>query len=300
MTGKGGDTQPTTNVPGTEGTSETTRSREHKPGGPEQHIGATTAITDKRRYPEFTVGSLCTGIGGIDLGLERAGWAIRWQSEIDPYCARVLTAHWPKVPNLGDMTAIDWENDGLDYGDGIARSLHVDLICAGYPCQPFAYAGRRRGADDPRHLWPAVRDAIRALRPRWALLENVPGHLGLGFDAVLADLAALGFDAEWSLVPACALGAPHLRERLFCVAYAPGGDGEGEMPHHPRAGTRRRFQPRGGGSYPRPDRWLPEPAMDRVAHGIPSKLVRAPLHALGNTVVPQVAEWVGRRIMAAA
>ena len=231
----------------------------------------------------MTVGSLCTGIGGLDRGLEQAGLRVVWQCELDPYCRQVLAAHWPEVPCYDDVRHLP------------ADLERVDLVCAGYPCQPFSFCGNRAGADDPRHLWPAVRDAIRSLRPRWALLENVPGHLGLGFDTVLADLAALGFDAEWSLISACSMGAPHLRERLFCVAYTPGGDGEGEVSHHPRAGARRGFQPRGSGGYPRPDRWLPESPVDRVAYGVPSKLVRAPLHALGNAVVPQVAEWVGRR-----
>jgi site-specific DNA-cytosine methylase len=162
----------------------------------------------------LTVGSLFSGIGGLDLGLERAGMTVRWQSEIDPYCCRVLAKHWPDVPNLGDVTTVDW-----------STVEPVDLVCGGYPCQPFSLAGRRSGADDPRHLWPHFRDAIRHLRPRYALLENVPGHLTLGFADVLADLAELGFDAEWSIVSAADVGAPHLRRRLFVVAYA---NGEGK------------------------------------------------------------------------
>jgi DNA (cytosine-5)-methyltransferase 1 len=162
----------------------------------------------------LTVGSLFSGIGGIDLGLERVGMTVRWQSEIDPYATRVLAKHWPTVPNLGDITQIDWENDGLDHGDGIARSLHVDVIAGGYPCQPFSVAGGRRGDTDPRHLWPHFHRAIRCLRPRYALLENVPGHLSLGFGD-----SSIGYDVEWCSIPAAAMGAPHLRWRLFAVAY---------------------------------------------------------------------------------
>jgi DNA (cytosine-5)-methyltransferase 1 len=162
----------------------------------------------------LTVGSLFSGIGGIDLGLERAGMRVVWQSEVDPYCCRVLAKHWPDVPNLGDVKLIDWE-----------QVERVDLICGGYPCQPFSVAGRQRGDEDSRHLWPWMLDAIRVLRPRYALLENVPGHLALGFGRVLGDLAEVGYDATWDCIPAAAVGAPHLRDRVFVVAYP---DGEGE------------------------------------------------------------------------
>jgi len=152
--------------------------------------------------------SLFSGIGGLDLGLERAGMEVVAQCEVDPYCCRVLAKHWPHVPNLGDVTAIDW-----------STVPDVDLICGGYPCQPFSLAGRRQGADDVRHLWPYVLDAVRHLRPRWVLLENVPGHLSLGFGRVLGDLAESGYDAEWDCIPAAAVGAPHRRDRVFIVAY---------------------------------------------------------------------------------
>ena len=172
----------------------------------------------------YTVGSLFSGIGGLDLGLERARWTVRWQSEIDSYCSRVLAKHWPEVPNLGDVKTIDWSD--------VER---VDLICGGYPCQPFSSAGSRRGTDDARHLWPYMRDAIGVLRPRLALMENVPGHLSLGFGDVLGDLAELGYDAEWDCIPAAALGAPHLRYRVFIVAHA-NGDGYGKQQDARRVG----------------------------------------------------------------
>jgi DNA (cytosine-5)-methyltransferase 1 len=162
----------------------------------------------------LTVGSLFTGIGGLDLGLERAGMRVLWQSEIDPYCCEVLAKHWPEVPNLGDVTAIDWQ-----------AVQPVDVICGGYPCQPFSLAGARKGTTDERHLWPYFANAIRVLRPRFALLENVAGHLTLGFGEVLRALAEIGYDAQWDCVPAAAVGAPHRRDRLFVVAY-PNGDGK--------------------------------------------------------------------------
>lgn len=229
----------------------------------------------------LTVGSLFSGIGGIDLGLERAGMRVIWQSEIDPYASRVLAKHWPDVPNLGDITEVDWST--------VERP---DLICGGYPCPPFSFAGRRAGTDDPRHLWPHFADAIRHLRPRWVLLENVPGHLSLGFDEVLADLAALGFDAEWELLPAAAFGAPHLRYRLFVVAYPSGGRGPGD-------GLRPGWSSSGGRGPTPPDTsrgwWESEPEVGRVAARVPSRVDR--LRCLGNAVVPQVAEYVGRLIV---
>jgi len=156
----------------------------------------------------LTVGSLFSGIGGMDLGLERAGHKVIWQSEIDPYCNKVLKKHWPDVPNLGDITTIDW-----------GKVERPDIICGGYPCQPFSTAGKRNGTADPRHLWPAMHNAICLLRPRYAIMENVRGHLSLGFGNVLADLAEIGYDAEWQVIPAAAVGAPHKRDRVFIVAY---------------------------------------------------------------------------------
>jgi DNA (cytosine-5)-methyltransferase 1 len=193
------------------------------------------------------VGSLFSGIGGIDLGLERAGMTVAWQSEIDPYASRVLAKHWPQVPNLGDITQIDWSS-----------VEPVDLICGGYPCQPFSLAGVRRGESDPRHLWPHFHNAIRHLRPRHALLENVPGHLSLGFGRVLGDLAEIGYDVEWASIPAAAVGAPHLRYRIFAVAHPAGdtwrfrdGDGATDVPDtNVVAGERLDTDPGDGGTVP--------------------------------------------------
>ena len=156
----------------------------------------------------LTVGSLFSGIGGFDLGLERAGMKVIWQSEIDPFACKVLKKHWPEVPNYGDIKQIDW-----------ATVPRPDVICGGYPCQPFSTAGKRRGTDDPRHLWPWVRTAISELRPRYAILENVRGHLTMGALQVLGEITELGYDAEWRIVSAAGVGAPHRRDRLIIVAY---------------------------------------------------------------------------------
>lgn len=154
------------------------------------------------------IGSLCSGYGGLDMAAEWVlGAAVVWHAENAVAPARILEARWPGVPNHGDLTRIDW------------RAIEpVDVLTAGYPCQPFALAGRRKGADDVRHLWPYVRAAIRHLRPRLTILENVAGHRSLGFDRVLGDLAEDGFNAVWTSVRASDVGAAHGRERLFVCA----------------------------------------------------------------------------------
>ena len=166
----------------------------------------------------LTVGSLFSGIGGFDLGLERAGMKVIWQSEIDEFASKVLKKHWPDVPNLGDITKVDW-----------SEVERPDVICGGYPCQPFSQAGKRGGENDARHLWPAMHNAICVLRPQYALMENVRGHLSLGFNRVLGDLAEIGYDAEWQVIPAAAVGALHKRDRVFIVAYASSECGNGRQ-----------------------------------------------------------------------
>jgi DNA (cytosine-5)-methyltransferase 1 len=156
----------------------------------------------------LTVGSLFSGIGGLDLGLERAGMEVIWQSEIDPYACRVLNKHWPKVVNHGNIKEIDW-----------TRVERPDVICGGYPCQPFSTAGQRKGEEDPRHLWPWVRECISVLRPRYAILENVRGHLSLGGTTVIREIANLGYCVEWRVVSAASVGANHRRDRIILLAY---------------------------------------------------------------------------------
>ncbi|GFH64560.1 hypothetical protein Srut_10740 [Streptomyces rutgersensis] len=156
------------------------------------------------------IGSLCSGYRGLDMAVEQVlGATTAWVSDIDPGANKILAHHWPTVPNLGDLTAARWED-----------VEPVDIVCGGYPCQPFSLAGKRKGTQDERHIWPWIACALGVLRPRIAFFENVPGHLRLGFDTVLADLAALGFDAEWCLVRASEVGAPHPRRRLFLLAVA--------------------------------------------------------------------------------
>lgn len=233
---------------------------------------------------QLTFGSLFSGIGGIDLGFERAGMRCAWQCEFDPYCRRVLSKHWPDVECYPDVRAL-------------AYPPAVDVLVGGFPCQPFSLAGKRKAQDDPRHLWPEFARLVGELRPRYVVGENVRGLTSKGLDLVLADLAGLGYDAEWQVVSASAVGAPHLRERVFIVAY-PNADGEGRTDSEGRPGPawpdrRTVFGPDAyqAGAYV----WEPEPSVDRVAHGVPARMDR--LRALGNAVVPQVAEFVGSLIV---
>jgi DNA (cytosine-5)-methyltransferase 1 len=158
--------------------------------------------------------SLFAGIGGIDLGLEAHGCTTVAYSEVDPYASAVMAQHFPDAVNLGDVTTIDWEATRDELGP-------FDIICGGFPCQDISLAGKGAGiADGTRSgLWSHYADAIRILRPRGVLVENVAALLARGIDRVLGDLAACGYDAEWDCVPAAAVGAPHRRDRLFICAY---------------------------------------------------------------------------------
>lgn len=162
--------------------------------------------------PTLTFGSLFSGIGGLDLGLERAGMRCEWQVEIDDYATKVLTKHWPDVARHGDVRDVGKHN--------LSR---VDCIVGGFPCQPHSAAGQRKASEDERDLWPEFARIIRELEPRWIVAENVLGLLssedGTFFGGILRDLAEAGYDARWHVLSAAQFGAPHLRERVILVAY---------------------------------------------------------------------------------
>jgi len=163
----------------------------------------------------ITVGSLFSGIGGLELGLERTGgFKTIWFSEIDDYASAVLKKHWPGIQNLGDITKVDW--------NAIERP---DMLTGGFPCQDVSVAGKGGGVREGARsgLWREYAKAIRILRPRFILAENVPMLAKRGLDVVLADLAEMGYDAEWGLLSASAVGAMHKRERIFIFAYTNGG-----------------------------------------------------------------------------
>jgi len=254
-------------------------------------------------------GSLFAGIGGLDLGLERAGMECIWQVENDDYCNRVLEEHWPDVPRYGDVHDVGRHNLETP-----------DLICGGFPCQPVSLAGKRKAQADPRWLWPEFARVVDELRPRYVLVENVPGLYTLGGAEVLADLASLGYDAEWDAIPAAAVGAPHLRYRVFIVAvdYSVGrrlsesNKNTSKQEAQQRifettstgvadanaGGRNRRTRIFGEGrrkELANSGQWTTEPDVGRVAHGVPARVDR--LRALGNAIVPQVAEWIMRQIV---
>ena len=155
------------------------------------------------------VGSLCTGYGGLERGIEQAFGPIDlvFVSDIDKDVNTLLDHHHPDTPNLGDLTKVNWK-----------QQQPVDLLCAGYPCQPFSTAGLRKGAEDERAIFGWVADAISVLRPERILLENVAGHLVIGGVGVIAELTRLGYECRWGVVRASDAGAAHRRERLFIWA----------------------------------------------------------------------------------
>ena len=154
------------------------------------------------------LGSLCTGYGGLDMGVA-AHYATTpaWCSDNDPDCAQVLDARLPGVPNLGDLTTVDWD-----------QVEPVDIVCAGFPCQPFSFAGKREGTNDERAIFAYIADGISVLRPGIVVLENVAAITSLGGPGVVGTLTGLGYDLRWGLVRAADAGAPHRRARWFCVA----------------------------------------------------------------------------------
>ena len=309
----------------------------------------------------LSVGSLFSGIGGMDLGFERAGFSIAWQCEIDPFCRKVLAKHWHGIPCHEDVKNVS------------ARSVPgVDCIIGGFPCQPVSVAGSRRGDQDDRWMWPHMLRIVRELRPRWICVENVPGLRTLGADRVLEDLEEVGYTVWPLVVGANDVGAPHRRKRVWFVAHCnpsrlgdanpegrpvtkpnfqewiadtfgtglvnangprrqeagcrypldagsqsqPGcselGNAESDDERRKWTGSRgQQIEDRGSGSrWPsRPGEpqhgWeaprTTQPGLGRATDGISRRLAnrnrRDKLKALGNAVVPQVAEMIARAIL---
>lgn len=274
------------------------------------------------------VGSLFSGVGGFDLGLERAGMRVVWQSEIDPFAAAVLRKHWPSVPNLGDIRSIR------------GRAVEpVDVLCGGFPCQDISVAGKGAGIEGERSgLWREYARIIAECRPRWVIAENVPALRTRGYDRVADDLEAAGYAVWPFVVGADDVGAPHRRKRVWIVAHADtqrrepqrrGGLFDGERPAQRNdidgcrgarvsadadsdsmegmvAWAQPREYERQTGLHDRAAGcgvWQagpPVPAICELDDGIPAGLVRhrrPALAALGNALLPQIAEALGRAIM---
>lgn len=268
--------------------------------------------------------ALCSGIGGIELGIQLAEPSARTvcyvEREAYPLAvtlARIRDGVFDDAPIWTDIKTFD----------GKPWCGVVDCITGGYPCQPFSYAGRRKGEDDPRHLWPDIRRIISEIQPRFCFFENVAGHLSLGFESVWGDLSDMGYTVEAGLFTAAEVGAPHKRQRLFILAHTDAGrrweQGDGQqLASGPDRGSVELGDTDGSGSQGRgkPGRektdevpaWPPsptnsdawaevlrleaslEPAIRRVADGIPNRVDR--LAATGNAVVPAVAATAWRQL----
>lgn len=161
--------------------------------------------------------SLFSGVGGIDLAAEWAGMNTVAFCEREPFPQKVLRKHWPNTPIYDDVCTLSrevLERDGI-----ITNDRAIDIISAGYPCQPESLAGERKGTADDRWLWPEVRRLINEIRPHWFIGENVFGHVSMGLDIVLSDLEADNYTTEAIIIPACSSGAPHRRDRVFIVGH---------------------------------------------------------------------------------
>lgn len=266
---------------------------------------------------------LFSGIGGFSLGLGAAGMETVAFCEIQPFCQKVLAKHWPDVPIYSDITALTAERLA---DDGISD---IGLVCGGFPCQPFSNAGKRKGAEDDRHLWPEMLRVIREVQPNIVIGENVAGIINMELDGVLSDLEALGYSCGAFVIPACAVDAGHRRDRAWIVAHSdsigpqertdecrPGrASNGGIVSGHKDNGVFAQKADSNSGCGKQPSRGVhfgvgrenksisgyrsikrpTEPPLCRATDGIPQRLDR--LKSLGNAVVPQVVEEIGRAIM---
>jgi DNA (cytosine-5)-methyltransferase 1 len=283
------------------------------------HLGL---VINRKRVIVLTYGSLFSGIGGIDLGFERAGLTCLYQVENSEYCTKVLAKHWPDVPRYGDIKQL-------------TTMPYVDILVGGPPCQPFSHAGKGLGQSDDRYLWPEMLRLIRLNSPHYVVVENVYGLVtskqGLVLETVYSDLERAGYEViPPTVFPAAAIGAVHRRDRVWIVAhqarthgYSEGLEGctrqelpscqltamgvrgkdaayptgigsqgqrQHEQPLHPAEGSPWETCESLDGSW-----WSAEPAVGRVANGVPRRVDR--LKGLGNAVVPQVAETVARILL---
>ena len=267
---------------------------------------------------------LFSGIGGFSLGLERAGMKTVAFCEVDKKCQAVLKKHWPGVPIFDDVSNLK--------GEDIEGT--VDVICGGFPCQDISLAGKGAGLEGSRSgLWSEFKRLIEEIKPKYAIIENVSALRSRGLDQVLREISEIGYDAEWHCITAASIGAPHRRDRIWIVAYprnstgrdsitgSLGRDGERELEEKVRTsettettrssetsetlsdsnseGLQGQWEITGRISKELQDIsysrwWQVEPDVGRVAHGIPNRVDR--LKQLGNAVVPQIPELIGRAI----
>ena len=275
---------------------------------------------EKKRGRVVRLFDVCSGIGGMSLGLERAGMTTVAFCEIDPFCRKILKKHWPDVPVFEDLKELASEPRGT--------IPEFDIIAGGVPCQPFsvANANKRKGQEDDRHLWPFMFEIIKQQEPAFVLVENVAGFVNMALDDVLTDLESEGYASQSYLIPACSVDAPHRRERCWVISYSDRrgkpeqivakqkitkritnhcayvADSKGErMERHWTSGVEE-SQASSGSRLPRrnsargePAVWPPEPWVGRVADGGPNRVDR--IKGLGNAVVPPLVEVLGHAIM---
>jgi DNA (cytosine-5)-methyltransferase 1 len=262
---------------------------------------------------------LFAGIGGIALAAEWADIETVAFCEREPFCQKVLKKHWPKVPIFDDVKTLNRQL--LEEKGVIEPGGTIDIISGGFPCQPYSLAGKRKGKEDDRDLWPEMFRIIKELRPTWVVGENVANFVNMELDRTLSNLESIGYKGQSFIIPACAVDAKHRRERTFIVAYSDsGGHIHGQVKEFPTE-TREHAQckpvssssdvsnasskrlPRGketgnfkekrknsdkhpSGFHQEPrGQWAVEPDVGRVAYGVPNRVDR--LKGLGNAVVPQ-------------
>lgn len=233
---------------------------------------------------------LFSGIGGFALAAAQAGFETIGFCEIDKFCDKVLKKYWPAVINYGDIKQLNY-------------ATHVDLITGGFPCQPFSIAGNKKGKKDERYLWPEFLRIIRQSRPAWVVAENVKGLLEMGLDNILDDLETEGYNTQAYLIPACAVGAPHKRERLWIIAHNSNNRRERGADNRERGHLQdnkkwdisalqshwAQLKPKHWETYKSSD-WLQFNAgISRKHDGVPGRVDRHRIKALGNAIVPQVA-----------
>ena len=230
---------------------------------------------------------LFSGIGGFALAAQWAGIETVAFCEIDDFACKVLNKNFPDVPVHRDIR----ELDGSLYAG-------IDLITGGYPCQPFSTAGKRKGADDPRHLWPEMFRVIKQARPAWVVCENVEGHVANGLDSVCDDLESEGYEVRPLIIPACAVESPHIRNRVWIIAHTPragrerilgiGGQAQAENEGERRQQDREFVQTNARSAKTRwRNGWGTSPRVCRVDDGLPNRVDRC--KSLGNAIVPQIA-----------
>lgn len=250
----------------------------------------------------MTIGSLFSGIGGLELGLEWAGLGpVIWQIEKDPFCRSVLAKHWPDVPRFCDVTTV--------------RNLpFADVLCGGFPCQDVSAAGRGAGLQGERSgLWWYFAAIIDQVRPRWVVVENVASGARRWLPTVRRHLHLLGYDSTAYALSAAVVGAPHLRKRIFVVAHAhavrePARPFDAEVARASASADADEARREGPGDHAHEgwpgsssDPWrAPVSGLVPMVHGVPGGVAgrrrRERIRALGNSVVPQCAEVIGRII----